>query len=79
MEDTQEYSARAIASNIAKHSGLDKGWNIQQLRKYFTDESIDNLLKNVWTIIPAGYGLYQSNQPISNRKGGKLISRKRYC
>ena len=74
MEDNQEYSARGIASNIAKSQGLKDGWNIKQLRKYFTDESVDNLLKNVWTIIPAGYGISKFNQ--SNRKGGKLIPRK---
>lgn len=74
MEDNQEYSARGIASNIAEHQGLKGGWNIEQLRKYFTDKSVDNLLKNVWTIIPAGYGISKFSQ--SNRKGGKLIPRK---
>ena len=65
MKDNQEYSARAHATNIAKYKGLKGGWNIKQLKKYFTDESVDNLLKNVWSVYPIA-GLYQLNKQTSN-------------
>ena len=67
MEENQEYSARAIGANISNHYGMPNGWNEQQLREYFTEESVNNLLKNVWNygmpLTIGGYTLYdnQSN------------------
>ena len=68
MEDVQEYSARAIASNMSDYYGLKPGWNEEQLRKYFTDESVDNLKKMVWGIgVPLTASIISSNEL---KKGG---------
>lgn len=80
MEKNQEYSARAIATNMGEHYGLRKnGWNIKQLRQFFTDESVDNLLKNVWNYgIPITVGgastaiLYPSTGLNYYKDGGKM-------
>ena len=67
MEENQEYSARAIGANMSNHYGMPNGWNEQQLREYFTEKSVNNLLKNVWNygmpLTIGGYTLYdnQSN------------------
>ena len=65
MEENQEYSARAIGANMSKHYGMPNGWNEQQLREYFTEESVNNLLKNVWNygmpLTIGGYNIF--NQP----------------
>jgi hypothetical protein len=46
LENVDEYSARARAANIdPKGSNRD---DFSELYKYFTKESVDNLLKNVW-------------------------------
>lgn len=62
MEENQEYSARAIGANMSNHYGMPNGWNEQQLREYFTEESVNNLLKNVWNygmpLTIGGYTLY---------------------
>ena len=69
MEDTQEYSARAIGSNMSDHYGLYRGWNENQLRQYFTDESVDNLKKNVWLlglpILGGAVAIEQNKKPNS--------------
>ena len=70
MEENQEYSARAIGTNMSNHYGMPNGWNEQQLREYFTEESVNNLLKNVWNygmpLTVGGYTLY-GNQTIKNK------------
>ena len=64
MEENQEYSARAIGTNMSNHYGMSNGWNEKQLREYFTKESVDNLLKNVWGLLPfagvAGLSKYKN-------------------
>ena len=70
MEENQEYSARAIGTNMSNHYGMPNGWNEQQLREYFTEESVNNLLKNVWNygmpLTVGGFTLY-GNQIIKNK------------
>ena len=70
MEENQEYSARAIGTNMSNHYGMPNGWNEQQLREYFTEESVNNLLKNVWNygmpLTVGGSALY-GNQTIKNK------------
>ena len=81
MEENQEYSARAIGSNMSNHYGMPNGFNEKQLREVFTDESVDNLLKNVWNygvpVTTGGYTLYNLfNQPQQQlqyqKQGGKM-------
>ena len=81
MEENQEYSARAIGSNMSNHYGMPNGFNEKQLREIFTDESVDNLLKNVWNygvpVTTGGYTLYNLfNQPQQQlqyqKQGGKM-------
>ena len=73
MEENQEYSARAIGTNMSNHYGMPNGWNETQLRDIFTKESVDNLLKNVWNAgIPLTIGGYTLNNVPQRKQGGKL-------
>lgn len=79
MEENQEYSARAIGSNMSNHYRIPNGWNEKQLRDIFTKESVDNLLKNVWNYgIPITVGgastaiLYPSTGLNYYKDGGNL-------
>ena len=70
MEENQEYSARAIGTNMSNHYGMPNGWNEQQLREYFTEESVNNLLKNVWNYgmpLTVGGSTLYGNQTIKNK------------
>ena len=54
LEGVDEYSARARAYNI--DPSVDRE-DVAELYKYFTKESVDKLLKGVWSLLPAGIGL----------------------
>ena len=70
IEENQEYSARAIGANMSNHYGMPNGWNEQQLREYFTEEYVNNLLKNVWNYgmpLTVGGSTLYGNQTIKNK------------
>lgn len=81
MEDVQEYSARAQGTNMGRYYGVKNNWNTDQLYKYFTKETVDNLLKNVWQVglplVGGGTLLYNTldnNQQVQKQKfGGRIL------
>lgn len=76
--DEQELYARGYTSQLMQNlKPTYKTLNQEQLERYYTPESVKKYINSVLSIsvpIIGSYGLIQSN-----RKGGKLISRKRYC
>lgn len=64
LEDVDEYSTRARTKLIDNAAD-----DADELYKYFTKKSVDNLLKNVWSISPyilGGTSLYKLNKRKNN-------------
>lgn len=90
MLDEQPYTHRGFINYVQKLTGKDpddlvflseSDW--EQLIKQYPEltnisKRVKAAMKTVGVSTGLGYGLSQLNQPTSNRKGGRLIPRKRY-